>query len=271
MRASSASRLRKARAKLLTRFYNSCNNKESKLASIFENYRQWTPSGCYNYRESVISRNNISEAIGDESGNIVDEIFSILGIQKENRILFSSFLRYLETGQILPPKDFRVTNEKRECSHYALEQQRAVYGSVWCLLNFQCVHTLDSKCCNTLSFPLKTYIPNTKKEIHYPGGIWKKKETTIHEKITIYTTIDEDGTLQELTETEKKMDEVFHMETKDTGEFSHREFSQYEKTEKFNKEPITGIRGTEEYIHLKSTDDEYECFDNNMPSAMNEI
>jgi len=205
MKASSASRLRKARAKLLTRFYNSCNNKESKLASIFENYRQWTPSGCYNYRESVISRDNISEAIGDESGNIVDEIFSILGIQKENRILFNSFLRYLETGQILPPKDFRVTNEKRECSHYTLEQQRAVYGSVWCLLDFQCVYTLYSKCRNTLSFPLK--------------------------KITIYTTIDEDGTLQELTETEKKMDEVFHMETKDTSEFSHREFSQYEKTE----------------------------------------
>ena len=56
------------------------------------------------------------------------------------------------------------------------------------------------------------------------------------------------------------------MECKETGEFAHRESTQYEQTEVFNKETVSAEHGTEEYVHLKSKDDEYEHLESNMPN-----
>ena len=97
--------------------------------------------------------------------------------------------------------------------------------------------------------------------------LWKKHETLIQEKIVKYVTVNADGSLEELLEREKKQDEVVHMECKDTGIFAHHEHSQFEKTEAFNGELVAGQRGTEEYYHLKSLDDEYEHFDGPGPTT----
>lgn len=97
--------------------------------------------------------------------------------------------------------------------------------------------------------------------------LWRKRETTVHERIVQYTTVDADGTVQELIETEKTQNEVTHLECKDTGEFAHRESSQYEQMETFNSEIVAAERGTEEYLHLKSRDDEYEHLESNMPKT----
>ncbi|CAM9921906.1 unnamed protein product, partial [Choristocarpus tenellus] len=66
--------------------------------------------------------------------------------------------------------------------------------------------------------------------------VWRKKETLIQERIVQYTTLDESGQMQELYETEKSQTEVLHMECKLTGEFAHREKTQYESGETFNGE-----------------------------------
>ena len=55
------------------------------------------------------------------------------------------------------------------------------------------------------------------------------------------------------------------MECKDTGEFAHRESTEYEQTEVFNKELVSTEHGNEEYVHLKSQHDEYEHLESNMP------
>ena len=51
--------------------------------------------------------------------------------------------------------------------------------------------------------------------------------------------------------------QILHMECKDTGEFAHRESTEYEQTEVFNKEVVSTEHGNEEYVHLKSQHDEY--------------
>jgi len=95
--------------------------------------------------------------------------------------------------------------------------------------------------------------------------VWQKREIVLQERIVVYTTVDEEGNIQELVETEKSQTEVLHMECKDTGEFAHREKTDYEQTETFNKEIVLAERGNEEYLHLKSLVDEYEHLESNMP------
>ena len=82
-----------------------------------------------------------------------------------------------------------------------------------------------------------------------------------------YTTVDADGGVQELVETERSSTEVVHMECKETGEFAHRETSEYEQLETFNGQAVAENRGNEEYYHLKSAEDEVEFMEsNNMPN-----
>jgi len=107
-----------------------------------------------------------------------------------------------------------------------------------------------------------------------PGGrkinnlgrpLWKKTETVIQERIVRYTTVDPSGVSQELVEREKNQTEVVHMECKETGEFAHRETTEYEVEETFNNEVVSEEKGEEEYVHLKSKEDEFEYVESNMP------
>lgn len=66
--------------------------------------------------------------------------------------------------------------------------------------------------------------------------VWRKREVMRQERTVHYTTVDELGTLQELVEKEVTQTEVLHMESRITGEFAHRESTQYEQMETFNDE-----------------------------------
>ena len=52
-------------------------------------------------------------------------------------------------------------------------------------------------------------------------------------------------------ESEKTQTEVTHMECKDSGEYAHKETTEYEQSEHFNSELVNVERGQEEYVHLK--------------------
>eukprot|EP00903_Cladosiphon_okamuranus_P016310 g15042.t1 len=100
-----------------------------------------------------------------------------------------------------------------------------------------------------------------------PGQpVWRKRETLIQERIVQYTTLDEEGTVQELFETEKSQTEVLHMECKRTGEFAHSESTHYESGEAFNGEVVLEETGVERYVHLRSVDDEYEHLESTLPT-----
>ena len=93
------------------------------------------------------------------------------------------------------------------------------------------------------------------------SSVWRKREVVKQERTIHYTTVDDDGQLQELVETETSQREVLHMESRDTGVFAHRETTLYETKETFNDEVVNLQTGQEEYVHLKSVDDEYEYMD----------
>ncbi|CAM9977576.1 unnamed protein product, partial [Ectocarpus fasciculatus] len=99
-----------------------------------------------------------------------------------------------------------------------------------------------------------------------PGKpLWRKREVVKSERTVHYTTVDASGLLQELVEKECTETEVLHMECRETGEFAHRETTKYEQQETFNDEIVAEEKGTEEYVHLKSQDDEIEFMESNMP------
>jgi hypothetical protein len=100
--------------------------------------------------------------------------------------------------------------------------------------------------------------------------LWRKRETVIHERIVEYTTVDADGVTQELIESERSQNEIVHLECKETGEFAHREYQQFEQLETFNNEIVAHETGNEVYVHMKSKDDEYEHLESNMPTKMAE-
>ena len=91
------------------------------------------------------------------------------------------------------------------------------------------------------------------------AAMWKKHETFIEEKIVTYITKDEDGTIHKLVETEKRQNDIVHMECKgENGELAHREYTQEEQTETFDENLVVSNAATEEYVHFKNDVDEYE-------------
>ncbi|CAM9496526.1 unnamed protein product, partial [Ectocarpus sp. 12 AP-2014] len=100
--------------------------------------------------------------------------------------------------------------------------------------------------CTSLVRHLGTVLGLRGKEAYRRPGpgkpVWRKRETLIQERIVQYTTLDEEGAVQELFETEKSQTEVLHMECKRTGEFAHRESTHYESGEAFNGEEGVGAR-----------------------------
>jgi len=102
-----------------------------------------------------------------------------------------------------------------------------------------------------------------------PRALWRKREVVRQEKTTHYTTMDADGQLQELVERETTQTEVLHMECRETGEFAHRETTRYEQMETFNEEVVAELQGTEEYVHLKSLEDEFHYMESTMPPKGN--
>ncbi|OQS07553.1 hypothetical protein THRCLA_00447 [Thraustotheca clavata] len=106
--------------------------------------------------------------------------------------------------------------------------------------------------------------PRIEKALNNTPGLWKKREITIQERIVEYTKIDEHGVPQNLIEKEKHQHEIIHMEST-TGEFAHREVTYFEQTEELNNEIVHHDTGKEEFVHLKSKDDEISHFESNMP------
>ena len=89
-------------------------------------------------------------------------------------------------------------------------------------------------------------------------------------RIVVYISFDKEGVTHKVTETDKTQKDIIHVENS-SGVFAHREYTQQEQTEDMDDEQITFIRATEEYIHLKRDDDEYEYVHSEVPPASTEF
>jgi len=85
-------------------------------------------------------------------------------------------------------------------------------------------------------------------------------------RTVVYVSIDKEGVTHTVTETDKTQKDIIHLENS-SGLFAHREYTQQEQTEDMDEEQITCIRASEEYIHLKRDDDEYEYVHSDIPPA----
>ncbi|KAF0745610.1 hypothetical protein Ae201684_000063 [Aphanomyces euteiches] len=52
-----------------------------------------------------------------------------------------------------------------------------------------------------------------------------------------------------------------------SGEFAHREVTHFEQSEQLNHELVHHDTGKEEFVHLKSKDDEISHFESTMPQS----
>lgn len=268
--ASSQNRLRKA---LVIRAFNTRSENET----IEEQFSRFV------YKKNgvlYISLKDIKLALSLDAAWI-DELFSrCMGGEVVKELEFKEFIQFLETGKTPCKKSDTILQSKslRESTKTANTQADAV-SELPVAQNIPLKKRNSADDLRRLSEPgpETTTLVVSKGDaialsnkdsyrIPYPvKPLWRKREVVRQERTVHYTTMDAEGVLQELVEKETTQTEVLHMECRETGEFAHRETTSFEQLELFNNEVVVEERGTEEYVHLKSLDDEYEYTDNQMP------
>lgn len=198
----------------------------------------------------AIDRADFLYFFGKDTAALVDQLICQCNFPHDC-IPLSFVLGFLESGTF--SKDM-IQSARDGC------KRRGVYPEVLMKLNFQKLPSVSAMVLYGCDSKTNSETKNKKSTT-----VWKKHETIIQEKIIKHITIEGDGTVHELIETDKSQNEVIHMECKITGAFAHREYSQQEQTEELDRELATFVRATEEYVHLKSTDDEYEYLHSDIP------
>jgi len=203
----------------------------------------------------VISRENLLQFLGTDSETILNQLISQCNFQY-NAIPLSFVLGFLESGTF--SKDM-IKSAQEGCKFSGF------YHQVFENLKF-----LTPPRINTVV----TYKRNTRQDCETEdkktSALWKKHETVIQEKIIKHVTIEGDGTTHELVERDRTQNDIIHMECKTSGMFAHREYSQQEQTEELDNEVASFVRATEEYVHLKSNNDEYEHVHSDIPTNKRE-
>lgn len=95
-------------------------------------------------------------------------------------------------------------------------------------------------------------------------SILKRHETVINERV-VRTVSFQDGIEKVTIETDKTQCDKIRMECDD--ELAVREYTQQEQTEELEGNMVTFIRATQEYVHLKSKEDEFEYVHSDIPTG----
>lgn len=179
---------------------------------------------------------------------VLVEVFG-LSPPLETRIDFNKFVRFIQSGATQAAKEEREL--QRQPRELPIPPPRTYNQAVDAMVCFQ-----------------PTLLSSQPRFSHPPPapGLWKKREITVQERTTEYTKIDDQGRPQRLVEKERHQTEVIHMESL-SGEFAHREITQFEQTEHLNDEMVHFDSGREEFLHLKSQHDEVSRFESTTPGA----
>jgi hypothetical protein len=204
--------------------------------------------------DTKLEKDDFLNFFGFQANYIIDDLFGYTMLSSGvTSIPISYVLSFLENGSI---------NQNMREHFQAGMDVFGVYSQVWRVLN-----VCPGECSSALSRP--KLLALSKKHTHNEAthSMWKKHETNIQERIVKHLTFDENGSIHELIETDRSQNEVIHIESKIVDIFAHREYTQQEQTEEIDKEVATFIRATEEFIHLKNEDDEYEYVHSEIPNS----
>jgi hypothetical protein len=211
-----------------------------------------------------LTKAELKDIFGEDSIDILEEL--VLNCRFENDCIPVNFIvDFLEKGIFNPTT---IETVKKQISSVN------IYPEVWTVLGFKREDEYSTKMTVYSNENNKEQTNEDREESSKCNTIghsmWKKHETVIQERIVKHTTIDKDGNINELITTDKSQNDVIHIESKVTGEFAHREYTQQEQTEELDKDLSSFVRATEEYIHLKSIEDEYEYLHSDVPTPTEE-
>lgn len=254
----SISSLHKLRSQFLISLYKKgLVNKTSTIKSLFES------KGTIKDDVRVIPKPELTEIFGQDSSSILKDIFDKCRFQNDC-IPINFIVDFLEQGLFNSSTRERIKKQLND---------ESVYPEVWRVLSVEDAKeiTTDLTLFKTERTKGKDEKDNEKKpmkvnDMQQCRSIWKKHETVIQERIVKHVTVDKDGQINELITTDKSQNDIIHIESKISGEYAHREYTQQEQTEVMDNEMSTFIRATEEYIHLKSKEDEYEYLHSEVPN-----
>ena len=244
------SSLHRLRNKFLIRLYKKgLVDNNNTIRSLFER------DGIEEEGVHVITKSKLIAIIGIDSIDILEELFDRCTFQNDS-IPLNFIIDFLENG--LFTQTTMETVKKQISSASIYPEVRKTLGLL---------QPNEHSCAITVYNGVdKNDDKETPKENVVKGrSMWKKHETVIQERIVKQITVDKDGKINELITTDKSQNDIIHIESKLTGEFVHREYTQQEQTEELDKDMSTFIRATEEYIHLKSKEDEYEYLHSEVP------
>lgn len=234
---------------LISLYKNGYATKTNNIRSIFESI-DIEVDGV-----RVVEKSMLIDLFGQDSSSTVDELFDKCRFQNDY-IPQQFIVHFLENGLFT---DSAINAVKEQMSSDAMYPE--LYKSLGLLRANSCSTALTEY--NDEGLNINGKEADKKDVVGHP--IWKKHETVIQEKIVKQVTIDAAGNINELITTDKSQNDIIHIESKLTGEFAHREFTQQEQKEVLDKEVSNFIRATEEYIHLKSSEDEYEYLHSEIP------
>jgi hypothetical protein len=207
--------------------------------------------------KNELALNDLIQFCGPDSKAIFVDLFHMYSFEGD-RVPINLVVRFLESGR-LPLKDLPRKNKKDHLQTEARLPRGTDKGA-----------TASAALENDKSLVL--YANTIGKATSTPDSkddFWKKHETVITERIVRHLTV-KNGVSRLLVETDKSQNEIVHIECNSSGEFAHREYSQQEQTEELDNEMPTFIRATEEYVHFKNANDEYEYVHSNIPSTSND-
>ena len=216
----------------------------------------------------VLTKLELKEILGDDSIDILEELFDKCKFEGDC-IPLNFIIDFLEKGMFTPAT---IETVKKQISSIT------IYPEVWKVLGLMKENEFVTTTATTTSTAMTKY-DNGKKQKEKESSknnnlkghmMWKKHETVIQERVVKHITIDKEGNMTELITTDKSQNDIIHIESKITGEFAHREYTQQEQTEELDRDISTFVRATEEYIHLKSKEDEYEYLHSEVPPQQTE-
>lgn len=247
---SNPSRLRKA---LVMRAYNVRKEQCMKNGEDWDTYTledQFFPYQDSNQRISITSIRRClaldsSQSSADSNSWFDGLIKSVLqnSINENNEIRFRDFIQFLETGQISTDSNSSICNiESSDTTDITTENDDNPTMKLMSKSRNSSKSDLLKDQQSMVPFQPRDIALSSKDAYRQPfqeytkQNMWKKREIVKQERIVEYTTVDDNGEVQELVENEIHQSEILHMEVRETGEYAHREITHFEHTEKFNNE-----------------------------------
>lgn len=242
------------RSRILIRMYNSGVH----LDSLYESFQEYG---------ETINLFDIEKVLSHTLPEYHVDLYDI-SIPYNERLKTSDVVSFLNTGkasmswnemakeEVLVVVDEARKTDEKNVTRLKQEQSIVQHENVT-TRNATAKIDFDEK--QVIKAPSSSSIPSSTLQ-----SILKRHETVINERI-VRTVSFQNGIEKISIETDKTQCDKIRMES--DGEFAVREYTQQEQTEELDGNMTTFVRATQEFLHLKSKEDEFEYVHSDIPTG----